>query len=389
MAGISRIAALSLLLAALAGRCGPAWADGLLRLADCRIVDDHGPVKAMGVNYVDGFWRFAVDRRRETYLPYLDALAEAKIPFIRMAFGPWAAYDARRPAPAIADFVARRGEYFDLLDRFLADAKARHIGVVLDVFWNIDPYTVYFDEPLAAIARPDSRTSAFLREVVAELARRHGRDSTIWMIEFLNEGNLEVDYPRAPHALADLVALLEGLATALREAGDRHLVDSGNSLPRPAAERLSRRQGWAPDGLADFLRALDAETPVEVASAHIYPEKPGARPWDGDDVLNTLPRLAEHGLSACHPVFVGEFGATDPALEESYVTRIAASGVPLAAAWGFGRPAFDPMAFGIDAPGRARLARLTAPPLPPRASAPPLPQRAGAPPPRGDRAGAP
>jgi hypothetical protein len=354
-------AMLTLLLIALVSLCATARADGLLRLADCQIVDDRGSVKAMGVNYVDGFWSFASDGKRKAYLPYLDALAEAKVPFIRMAFGPWAddKPDAQ-PVPQIADFVANRDRYFERLDTFLADLKARRIAAVLDVFWNIDPYTTYFGEPVTASACPDSRTAAFLREVVAELARRHGRDPTIWMIEFLNEGNLGVDFPRAPHSRADLVALMKGLAAALRGAGDRHLVDSGNSLPRSAAERLHQRQGWAPDSLGDFYRALDDETPVDVASVHVYPEIAGDRPWDGDDVLATLPRLVAHSRRDCRPIFVGEFGAKDPMLEESFVARIAQSGVPLAAAWGFGRPAFDPMTFGIDARGRAQLARIGA-----------------------------
>ena len=342
--------------------CEAARAEGLLRLEDCKIVDDRGPVRAIGVNYVDGFWRFAADGDREAYLPDIDALAKAKIPFIRMAFGPWAAYRADAPpAAAIADFVAHRDRYFERLKTFLADLKAHNIGAVLDVFWGVEPYAPAFGETIEAPYRAGTRTAAFLDETVAELARRHGRDPAIWAIEFVNEGNLSIDFPRAPHNRAEFTALLARLGAILHEAGDRHLVDSGDALPRPAAERLHDHDGWAPDTRENFLAALAAENPVPVASVHVYPENPGARPWDGGDPLGVLAVLVEHARRACQPVFVGEFGATDPARADAYIAGVAASGVPLAALWGFGRPAFDPMAFGIDEAGRARLARLRPP----------------------------
>src|SRR4051794_4198161 len=82
------LASLFLALALCMGGGGQARAEDLLRLDQCRIVDGRGPVRAMGVNYVDGFWAFTKDGKRDAYLPYLEALAEARIPFIRMAFGP-------------------------------------------------------------------------------------------------------------------------------------------------------------------------------------------------------------------------------------------------------------------------------------------------------------
>lgn len=353
---IARVAA-----ACLAFCCGAARADGLLHIAHCRIVDDRGPIKAMGVNYVNGFWAFAKDGKREAYLPYLDALAEAKIPFIRMAFGPWAAYRSDKPpAPQIADFVEHQDRYFERLDTFLADLKARHIGVVLDMFWNIDPYTLYFGEPVSALSDPNSRTSAFVRGVMAALARKHGGDPNIWMIEFLNEGNLGIDFPRARRSRADLVSVLEQLAKFLRSTGDRHLIDSGNSLPRPSAQHLSLHQGWKPDTREEFLRALDAETPadVNVASIHVYPEKEATRPWDNDDVLNALPIIVAHSLKTCQPVIVGEFGSRNPAFEDSQIRHFLQSGVQVAAVWGFGRPKSDPFNFGVEARGVALLALI-------------------------------
>ena len=150
------------------------------------------------------------------------------------------------------------------------------------------------------------------------------------MIEFVNEGDLDIDYPRAHHTRPELVSLLRRLAGAMRGAGDRHLIDSGNSAPRPAAEHLSLGQGWKRDSREEFLQALDAETPpgVDVASVHLYPEPGDARPWDGGDVLDMLPALAAHARRSCQPVFVGEFGARDLASEDRYVARVAASSAP-------------------------------------------------------------
>lgn len=352
---LTRLVALLLL----AGVGGGARADGLLRLANCRIVDAGGPVKAMGVNYVDGFWAYAKDGKREAYLPYLDALSEAKIPFIRMAFGPWANDRSDAPAsPLIEDFVQNRARYFERLDTFLADLRARHIGAVLDVFWNIDPYAVHFGEPRDARTRPDSQTAKFLNDTVAELARRNGQDPTIWMVEFLNEGDLDIDFDRAHHTRADLVDLLKRMAESMRAAGDHHLIDTGNSMPRPAADHLTAHAGWKSDDLGGFLHALDGETPanLNVASVHIYPEDRAERPWDDGDVVNTLPTLVKHGRQSCKPVFIGEFGAKDPALDAAFIRGVGRSGVQMAAVWGFGRPAADPMAIGLDPSSKALLA---------------------------------
>jgi hypothetical protein len=340
---------------------GRAQAEGLTRIANCRIVDDRGPIKALGVNYVDGFWSFARDGKREAYLPALDALADAKIPFVRMAFGPWSAYKPDAPAtPEIADFVMRRERYYERFDVFLADLRARRIAVVLNLFWDVDPYTVYFHEPLTASADPDSRTSAFLREVIEELARRYGADPAIWLLEFTNEGNLGVDYPHALHTRREMTALARRLAGAARAAGDPHLISSGNAAPRPAAQRLAQRQGWRPDDREEFLDALDDETAnsADVVSVHLYPEDPAARPWDGGDVLNALPVLVAHAGKTCRPLFIGEFGASDPRVADEFVTRVTASDVQLAAIWGFGRPDHDPLAFRGDATGRQRLRQL-------------------------------
>ncbi len=339
---------------------GEARADGLLHISDCRIVDDRGPVKAIGVNFVNGFWKFSRDGDRGAYLPYLDALAAAKVPFIRMAFGPWARYQPGTPAPQIGDFVAHRKRYFDRLGIFLADLRARHIGAVVDVFWNVDPYSVFFGEPPSASRNPASRTSAFLDAVLREFGRRFGSDPTIWLVEFTNEGNLQIDFPRARHSRAGLVALNRRLAATLRAAGDRHLFDSGNALPRPAAEHLFEHAGWTPDGHADFLRALAAETApgIAVASIHVYPEKPAARPWDRGTIFDALPMIVRRSRQACRPVFLGEFGFSGQTPERKSIQQVADSGVQMAAIWGFGRPPSDRYAFGPDRRGMALLAIL-------------------------------
>jgi hypothetical protein len=334
----------------------------LLHMENCRIVDNRVPVKAMGVNYVNGFWGFVKDGKRENYIPYLDALAAAKIPFIRMSFGPWAAYkDDAPPAPQIADFVLNRQTYFERLDVFLADLQARHIGVVLDVFWNIDPYTVYFREPASASTNPTSRTSAFLADTVAQLAKRLGNNPEIWMIEFENEGNLGIDYPKALHARADLIAQTKFLSLSMRAAGDHHLIDSGNAAPRPAAEHLAAHQGWVRDSREEFFHALDAETTdqLNVASVHLYPEKDTDRPWDGRDIMGTLPALAAHSHETCQPIFIGEFGAQDETTEDRYIQQIAASDIPLAAVWGFGRTGPFPLSFNLGEQGQELLRRIS------------------------------
>jgi hypothetical protein len=51
----------------------PMPAATLVRVENCAPVDDHGPIRAIGVNWTDGFWNFAQDGNREAYLPDMDA----------------------------------------------------------------------------------------------------------------------------------------------------------------------------------------------------------------------------------------------------------------------------------------------------------------------------
>ena len=349
------------LLGALLLSAAPACAEGLLRIENCRIVDDRGPVKAMGVNYVDGFWNFARDGKREAYLPYLDALAEAKIPFIRMAFGPWANYKPEEPPPPqISDFVENRQRHFDRLAAFLADLKSRNIGAVVDIFWNIDPYLTYFGEATSAAAIPDSKTFSFLRTTVQEFGQRFGSESNIWMVEFINEGNMFIDFPKAPHIRGELVAQTRQLAENLRASGDQHLITSGNSMPRPAAEHISERLGWKHDTLQEFLFANAAETApgVDVASVHVYPEPQKERDWAEGGALNVLAELTGQSRKTCMPLFVGEFGGPSRQDRELYIQTIEKSGVALSAIWGFGRIPPDIFKFGLDQEGLQLLSKV-------------------------------
>ena len=163
-----------------------------------------------------------------------------------MAFGPWAAYKPEAPpAPQIAGIrrtprtllraawhISRRFE------------SPTHRGSARRVLEHRSLRPLFRGDP-AATANSNSKTN-FLSQTVTELARRYSQNPTIWMIEFLNEGNLDIDFDRAHHSRGEFVTLLVKLASVARHAGDRHLLNSGNGLPRPAAEHLDERKGWTP-----------------------------------------------------------------------------------------------------------------------------------------------
>ena len=243
-----------------------AQADGLLQIVSCRIVDDRGPVKAMGANYLSGFWEFAKSGKRRT-IAISRRVGGGENTFHSHGIWSLRGYSPLfPPSTAIVDFVRNRDRYFERLNTFLTDLKARHIAAVVDVFWTIDPYASYFHESPRATGRPESKTFAFLVDTVAEFGRRFGSDPEIWMIEFVNEGDLFVDFETARHTRPEFVTQMRELADALHSAGDHHLIDSGNALPRPASQHLDRGQGWKLDSKDEFLDALDAETSVGVAS---------------------------------------------------------------------------------------------------------------------------
>jgi endo-1,4-beta-mannosidase len=325
------------------------------------ILKDGKVWRGIGINYFSAFNRLIESGDEVSSFAGLAVLAEHKIPFIRFAgcgFWPneWSLYRTNK------------AEYFRRMDRFVAEAHKRNIGLIPSLFWYDGCIPDVVGEPRNQWGNPRSKTIAFMRQYVSEVVGRYLHERAIWAWELGNEYNLGADLPNAaehrPPVQLDLgtavsrsaeddltqemvVTACAEFARAVRALDSTRPITTGHSLPRPAAEHLRHEKTWAQDSPEEFERNLLEVTPspCDLISAHLYPfdkERFNAKDTPYAQTMRYCMEAARRGGKA---LFVGEFGAPDSqkdggpeAARKHLLEMIAAlesTGVPLAALWNF------------------------------------------------------
>jgi len=328
---------------AITGACGAVFWNGT-------------PYRAIGINYFDVFYHLLSHPDDVAFLEDFRKFREFGIPFVRFAANGFWPNDNRL-------YLEDKQAYFGLLDRVVHAAEDNGLGLVPTLFWNIATVPDIVGEPLSAWANPRSRTQKFMRTYTEEIVRRYRDSPAIWMWEFGNEYNNQIDLPHSarfrpatvpergtPTARSGqddlnssmLIKAYEGWVNTVRKLDPDRLVSSGNDMPRYDAHRLRTGQGEGMDTRAAWTgELLRQNTPFSVLSVHCYSDY---RRFFRDErlampeMLFVVQQMAEKERK---PVFVGEFGATGDDLEagdEKFRTLLRAvedSGVPLAAVWNF------------------------------------------------------
>jgi Cellulase (glycosyl hydrolase family 5) len=325
------------------------------------ILKDGKAWRGIGINYFSAFNRLIESGDDASSFSGLAVLAEHKIPFIRFAgcgFWPneWSLY------------LTNKAEYFRRMDRFVAEAHKRNIGLIPSLFWYDGCIPDVVGEPRNQWGNPRSKTIAFMRQYVSEVVGRYLHERTIWAWELGNEYSLGADLPNAAehrppvdHDLGTAAArsaeddlIHEMVAAACAEFGravraldSTRPITTGHSLPRRAAEHLRREKSWMQDSPEEFERNLLEVTPspCDLISVHLYPfdkERFNAKDTPYAQTMRYCMEAARRGGKA---LFVGEFGAPDSqkdggpeAARKNILEMIAAlesTGVPLAALWNF------------------------------------------------------
>jgi endo-1,4-beta-mannosidase len=325
------------------------------------ILKDGKAWRGIGINYFSAFNRLIESGDDVSSFSGLAVLAEHKIPFIRFAgcgFWPneWGLYRTNKM------------EYFRRMDRFVAEARKRNIGLIPSLFWYDGCIPDVVGEPRNQWGNPKSKTIAFMRQYVSEVVGRYLHEPAIWAWELGNEYSLGADLPNAaeqrPPVQLDLgtaaarsaeddlthemvVTACAEFGRAVRALDSARPITTGHSLPRRAAEHLRHEKTWAQDSPEEFERDLLEVTPspCDLISVHLYPfdkERFNAKDTPYAQTMRYCMEAARRGGKA---LFVGEFGAPDSqkdggpeAARKNILEMIAAlesTGVPLAALWNF------------------------------------------------------
>jgi hypothetical protein len=315
------------------------------------------PYRAIGINYFDVFYHLLSDPRDTQFVEDFRKLREFGVPFVRFAANGFWPNDNRL-------YFEDKEAYFALLDRVVHAAEDNGLGLVPTLFWNPATVPDLLSEPLSAWGDPRSRTCRFMRTYTEEVVRRYRDSPAIWMWEFGNEYNDQMDLPHSerfrprvvpargtPPARSEkddmgssmLMKAYKEWASTVRKLDPYRLISSGNDMPRDDARRLRTRHGKGMDTRPAWTDELLRQNgPFPVLSVHCYIDY---RRFFRDErlempeMLATIQQIAQ---KEGKPVFVGEFGATGDDVEagdarfRTLLRAVADSGVALAAVWNFG-----------------------------------------------------
>jgi len=142
-----------------------------------------------------------------------------------------------------------------------------------------------------------------------------------------------------------MIPFMRDLARLVRREDPNHLISSGYSSPRPAAQHLRRAAGkgdWTEDSPAEaeaYLRDTHPD-PIDLLSIHFYPGVDNLRFGNKDrDSAAALPPLKRICDRVGKPVYIGETGALVgggaecPAFTRNLLREAAAAGYPLVLYW--------------------------------------------------------
>ncbi|WP_295992854.1 hypothetical protein [Rugamonas sp.] len=330
------------------------------------------PFYGVGVNYYDAFTRYVGTGKDTTWMAGLTTLQSYNVPFIRVnAIGFW--------APDIkANYINNKATFYARLDTFMNEASKRHIGVILDVFWNWTGWTDMNGEHAAAIGDPNSATRKMMRTVAAEMVLRYKNHPALWGWEYANESTSLMDLPDAinnyqwlPHYSTDakrgpadnytapqMLSAIADFSRTVRINDTVTPIFSGNARPRYDAYHLPK--SWDPDSPQQVGQILTRDNVgTDTTSMHLYlTDETAAFGTDtvtktvvAGNYSNTLAAImarskevdAKGKLVDPRPFFLGEFGVSDAdygaagaKTKFNQITdAILANKVPMSALWVF------------------------------------------------------
>lgn len=300
------------------------------------------PYSGIGANYDTLFGRLLQNKDDHSSLDNLGMLAAKGIPFVR--------FRACGYSPDnIQLYLSDREEYFRRMDQVVRCAEKAHIGLIPSLFWKLATFAEVVGEPADRLGDPQSKVSQFIKTYTREMVSRYRDSPAIWGWEFGNEANNGVDMPRrAPGpeldenggvrlTSAQLATAYQMFAQTVRSLDPSRVIDTGTTVPRPAAWHNAHQQPRehdSPDQSYEML-LLESPDPVDLLSIHVYQKSQHLSPYGPETVSQFIGRYARYASKVGKPLFIGEFPVREPAQAEEYIRALMENHVPLAAFWTF------------------------------------------------------
>jgi endo-1,4-beta-mannosidase len=289
---------------------------------------------AIGANYDTLFGRLLQNKNDNSSLENLERLAAKGIPFLRFracGFSPqkWQLY------------LDQPDEYFGRMDQVVHTAEQHHIGLIPSLFWRLATISELVHESPDRVGDPRSKASQFIQRYTREMVSRYKDSPAIWGWEFGNEANNGVDLPRPEQGVrltsGQLTSIYAVFARTVRSIDPDRVIETGTTVPRPAAWHNAHGQPRQRDSAAQSYAMLLMESPdpANMLSVHIYQKARKLAPYGPETVNQFIGRYARTAVQAGKPLFIGEFPVRNPAQATEFIHAIEANHVPLSAFWTF------------------------------------------------------
>lgn len=268
---------------------------------------------------------------------------------------------------------AREEIYWKAFDELVATARENGVYLIPTLNWNIFLFPDMAGECVQdMLHNPDSRSRQYLWLYTYQIVSRYKDEPTILFWELTNEMNLSADLAfMHPYGFSDgnwidlgtsfmrlrrdnftsdeMISFIKEWASFLKSLDKNHLIGSGFSIPRAAAQhlRLAADKGdWTEDSVEEFetyLRDVHPD-PVDVISIHFYPRDGNLRFGNKDEnsakVLEIIKKVAEH---IGKPLYIGETGddySKNPnsAFLGNVFAEVVRLGIPITLIWNWMSP---------------------------------------------------
>lgn len=304
------------------------------------------PYAGIGANYDTLFGRLLQDKGDVSSLHNLGLLADKGIPFVRFRACGFYPRNAQL-------YLENRAEYFRRMDQVVQCAEQHQIGLIPSLFWHLGTVTDLVGEAPRELGNPKSKAIAYIKKYTHEMVLRYKDSPAIWAWEFGNEANLGVDLlpsssrrRRAATPSEDgsvrlttdqLQTAYSSFARVVRSIDPSRAIDSGTSVPRPAAWHNALGQFRRPDSEAQTYAMLLRQNPdpINLLSVHVYQKSQKLLPYGPETVDHFIGRYAKFAAQSGKPLFLGEFPVRDKDQANEYLRAIVTHRVPLSAFWTF------------------------------------------------------
>jgi len=247
-------------------------------------------------------------------------------------------------------YLSNPAAYFSLFDKMLADLNNNGIKIVPVFVWNETQFPSLTGETVSMmLTDANSKAYLLLQKYISDFIARYKGNPAIYFYELTNELNLLADLdvvgdcntnnpypetclPKGNFTTDQMIAFTSRLAQYIRGLDPNHLVSSGFSIPRLAAEHLRRQPGFSPQGpdftldsIAEFQKNLiDIHQDIDIVSIHFYntpveslgirdSERFGIKGATNADLLDIVKAATDN---AGKSLYIGEFGDVSPYIRE-------------------------------------------------------------------------